>query len=434
MPTWNLLLNPARPHDKKAAEREPQRTDFQRDFDRIVFSSAFRRLQDKTQVHPLPGTDYVRRRLTHSLEVSCVARSLGTRIGQMIKERYPETAAEDQELASQVGQITASAALAHDIGNPPFGHVGEAAISSWFRENSSHPFISKLSSVQRSDIENFEGNAQGFRILSRTGNNGVGLKLTAATLGAFTKYPTPSDKTKVTKYIGQKKYGFFQADADLFTSVAKALDLNLVAGDTWQRHPLAFLVEAADDICYRIIDVEDGVKLRRISFRDAEDCFVNMLENKSEYKKQDEGDEANLGWLRAKAIDGLIKAVQTVFLDNERDILSGRFPSPLLDASPMAGAIEQAKNLVVKHVFNWDRTIKAEIAGTRMLSSLLGDFMQAASSPQSHLSQKVLSLINQYPHAASEYERILAITDYLSGMTDTFLVQTYRQVHGHTLN
>jgi dGTPase len=431
MSAWQKLLTASRPHAEGTGSPEADRTAFQRDFDRIVFSSAFRRLQDKTQVHPLPNSDYVRRRLTHSLEVSCVARSLGTHFGQELRQRRDPSLSSIDELAAQVGQIAAAAALAHDIGNPPFGHVGEEAIGNWFRENGSK--LPGLSPGQKSDLESFEGNAQGFRILVRLANNGRGLHLTAATLGAFTKYPTCST-ARGTGYVGHKKYGFFQAEGPHFEKVANKLGLIPSATNQWKRHPLAFLVEAADDICYRIIDVEDGAKIGRIGKDEAEDCLVAFLNENHRREYDEEKPNVDLGWLRAKAISSLIDATQKAFIDNEEAILSGTFSEPLLKHISRTKELANAQQLVKDQIFAWDRTIKAEIAGARMLTLLLDDFIDAALNPSKSLNAKLLSLIPDFRSDAALYDRTLAITDYISGMTDNFLVQTYRQVHGHSLS
>lgn len=432
MSAWASFLSGARLQDPKPLTTEEQRTVFQRDHDRIVFSSPFRRLQDKTQVHPRSDSDYVRRRLTHSLEVSSVARSLGTFVGQNLTTLGASLQERQRELAFEIGQITAAAALAHDIGNPPFGHVGEKAIASWFIRHRGIPFLSDLSEVQRQDFEAFEGNAQGFRILTRTAHDGLGLRLTAATLGAFTKYPTGSNSVS-SSYVGSKKYGFFQADEAAFANLARTLRLVGRGAASWSRHPLAFLVEAADDICYRIIDVEDGVKLQRISFDDAADCLKQMLPEGVQFNASSGSMEGNVGWLRANAIGGLIRAVQDVFLSNESSIIEGRFDTPLLDHVPMKGAIKEAKNLVTQNVFNWDRTLTAEIAGAKLVDTLLTDFIEAAASPALGVNEKILHMIPGCASAESKYEKLLSITDYISGMTDSFLLRLYRQLHGYSL-
>ncbi|WP_422001973.1 deoxyguanosinetriphosphate triphosphohydrolase [Reyranella sp.] len=430
MTDWPSLLSSARLQDSKPPMGEAQRTPFQRDFDRVAFSSHFRRLQDKTQVHPLADSDYVRRRLTHSLEVSCVARSLGTFIGRALKNRGDAALDQMEELAAEVGQIAAAAALAHDIGNPPFGHIGETAIAEWFETNSSNELFKQLSPAEMADLRLFEGNAQGFRILVRLANSHVGLKLTAATLGAFTKYPTSSSARRRPGYIGQKKHGFFCAESTEFAKLAWTLGLRSLTEGSWQRHPLAFLVEAADDICYRIIDVEDGVKVGRIEYRDAEACLRALLPGNVSYNPSVDDKDSNLGWLRATAIGNLIEIVQQVFLENEASIVNGEFGTSLIEGSPLASAVEDAKKLVEERVFKWDRTIRAEISGVKMLHSLLDDFINAAAAPQKASGKKLLAIVPGYDLRAAPYEQLLSITDFISGMTDSYLVETYQQVHG----
>lgn len=431
MANWASLLNATRPGDGKRPIEETQRTAFQRDFDRVVFSSSFRRLQDKTQVYPLAESDYVRTRLTHSIEVSCVARSLGTIIGDRIKKRKEKDLADRDELAAEMGQIAAAAALAHDIGNPPFGHIGESAISEWFETNEQNVLVKDLSPREKADFARFEGNAQGFRILTRLGNNRISLKLTAATLGAFVKYPTSSlnGHTK-SDYIGRKKSGFFQEDLVSFQKVAEALSLRELGDQTWQRHPLVFLVEAADDICYRIVDVEDGVKVGRIEYKAAEECLRSFLPKEISYIP-DAGDrDANLGWLRATAIGTLIFQAVEVFLGHEKEILDGKFSQELLDLCPSKDAIDCAKDLVVSRIFNWERTLRAEVSGSKMIKALLDDFVQAATQPTTASAKKLLGIVPNYVSAKTSYEKLLCITDFVSGMTDSYLVQTHSQLGG----
>jgi dGTPase len=289
---WAHLISAER--FKAPAEAERQRSPFQRDSDRIVFSAAFRRLQDKTQVHPFPDSDYVRRRLTHSLEVSCVGRSLGTELGNYLVKQNPALISNISEKATlpfDLGQIVANACLAHDIGNPPFGHAGEKAIGSWFKEQLPSAFKTDLTDEQRADLYRFEGNAQGFRLLTRLQDfrGEGGLRLTYATLATFTKYPTSSLKTG-SSYIGAKKHGFFADDVNHFAEIAKAIGLNKYTHG-WRRHSLVFLMEAADDICYRVIDVEDAFKLNRLSFKEAEDLFRAIFPSEVSYSPElDEGD------------------------------------------------------------------------------------------------------------------------------------------------
>ena len=260
------------------------RSDFQRDFDRIVFCSAFRRLQDKTQVFPLPESDFVHTRLTHSLEVSCVGRSLGNFVGEKILQRRKKL----RSLFTQFhfGEIVAAACLAHDIGNPPFGHSGEDAIAEYFKSGNGIQYKNILNKKQWSDISKFEGNAQGFRLVTKLQNqyNKGGLRLTYAVLGALTKYPKESFTSSAAERVSNNiysKFGFFQSEKNLFKEVAQAVQLETKVSSTnnlwWNRHPLAFLVEAADDICYRIMDLEDGFRLGLLSFAETENFLLLFI-------------------------------------------------------------------------------------------------------------------------------------------------------------
>ena len=273
---WNRLLSRIRPGLSRPHPDSEARTDFQRDFDRIVFSSAFRRLQDKTQVFPLSQSDYVRTRLTHSLEVSSVGRSLGTMVGDRVIRRHDLKGVYPQDF----GAVVAAACLAHDIGNPPFGHAGEDAIRLWFAASATgQAVLETLSEPQRQDFLRFEGNAQGFRIITRlqSPDNRGGMQLTCALLGAFTKYPRAAWLSVPSPLgVAFRKFGFYQDDRDLFAEVAGHLGLDEVAPGAWRRHPLAWLVEAADDICYRIIDVEDAFRLQQLRFEDVRDLLLPL--------------------------------------------------------------------------------------------------------------------------------------------------------------
>src|SRR5688500_14709290 len=279
---WKTLLSAKRKGQKIGSNAESSRSAFEQDYDRIIFSHPFRRLQDKTQVHPLPEHDFVHTRLTHSLEVSSVGRSLGKRAGEVILQRHPSLTGDFSLF--DFGAIVAAAALAHDLGNPPFGHAGEDGISDFFLHHSGGQSFKELVTKEEwYDLTRFEGNAQGFRILDK---EQYGLKLTYASLGAFTKYPCPAffperDKKKKS----QKKFGFFQSEKDAFKEVACDLELIQRNGDSWCRHPLAFLVEAADDICYSIIDLEDGCRLGLVSFEDTVELLSGILKDKLDKKK-----------------------------------------------------------------------------------------------------------------------------------------------------
>lgn len=431
---WKKLLSTSR-FEQPSRSDEGQRSVFQRDYDRIVFCSAFRRLQDKTQVHPFATSDYVRRRLTHSLEVSSVGRSLGYWLGTRLVTSEPRLAAENRFLAYDVAQIVSNACLAHDIGNPPFGHAGEEAIGGWFKARAETPIISGLDPHERSDFERFEGNAQGFRLLARLQNSidSGGLRLTYATLGAFTKYPsTSTHAASGDGYIGAKKYGFFKEDVPYFEEVAEDLGLIKRADSAWARHPLVFLVEAADDICYKVVDIEDAFKLGRLTFIETEECLLKMLSPDRKYKRERD-ENSNIGWLRAAVIGSLIDSVQKAYTENESAIMAGDFSIPLLDASDCSSTVKEAKNLVAERVFDWDRTISAEISGSEMIFFVLNRCMESIQNPNPKINSLILKLIPSYRADDSFSRKTHAATDFVSGMTDTYLRTMYLRFSGHAV-
>jgi dGTPase len=423
------------------------RTDFQRDFDRIVFSSAFRRLQDKTQVFPLSQSDYIRTRLTHSLEASSVGRTLGTKVGDSIIRRHglPGVVAQD------FGAIVAAACLAHDLGNPPFGHSGEDAIRLWFATSETGQAVcAQLPPAQQHDFLRFEGNAQGFRLITRlqSPDNRGGLQLTCATLGAFTKYPRASWLPSADlPGVAYHKFGFFQDDADLFTEVAKQLHLKPVISGAWGRHPLAYLVEAADDICFRIIDIEDAFRLHQLSYEAVRDLLLPLLEGETVNQRLTVivHPEEKIEYLRAKAIGAIINQVHHCFMDHEEAILQGKFSSELLELIPAARAMEDLKTKAEQEVYVSQPVVEIGAAGFEVLGGLLQAFITtvndiaahgAKASPKSHML--IYLIPEQYvglqrkPHA-SLYQRILGITDFVSGMTDSYAVALFKKMTGISL-
>lgn len=338
------------------------------------------------------------------------------------------------ESPSEIGQITAAAALAHDIGNPPFGHVGERAIRDWFASKKDIEIINLLTEDEKQDFFKFEGNAQRFRILTRLANNNVGLKLSAATLGAYTKYPTPSGSIEEKGYIGQKKNGYFCDDKDAFHLMRTALGLKKITAEAYQRHPLAFLVEAADDICYRIIDLEDGWKMGRISFDDATACLVKILPNKDTIKINTNCKSREIGRLRAKAIDNLVKEVIEAFNKNEECIKEGRLNQDLISMTCLASAMDQAKKIAEEKIFSWDRIQMAELAGIRMIHRLLDDLVGAIELPDSEIGRRARCVMGEISRDARPYYKLLAVTDYISGMTDRYLVDSFHRFSGSRID
>lgn len=425
------------------------RSQFQKDFDRIVFSPAFRRLQDKTQVFPLPESDFVHTRLTHSLEVSVVGRSLGNLVGEQIVNRHSELKKDYTQF--HFGEIVAAACLAHDIGNPPFGHSGEDAISEYFRSGNGKRFESIITDKKKwTDLTKFEGNAQGFRIITKLQNPNVngGLRLTHASLAALTKYPkeslTSSDNNKSSQKKIYKKFGFFQSEKDIFQNIAEHTGLiKLNATENfWRRHPLSFLVEAADDICYRIMDLEDGFSLGLVSFRETEELLRNLIrvEIISDYNERDESDR--IGYLRAKSINELIKELAEIFLDNEDHILNAKLEEELISLIPGAKGLEEIEKLSIEKIYRHRSVVEREAAGYEVLSGLLDSFISAFNEwLDGNLSPKNRTIVNLLPKRILNssnketeiYERMLMIIDFVSGMTDSFAISLFRKIKGISL-
>lgn len=446
---WEKLLTDSRPGEKISGKQKQSdgRSEFQKDFDRIVFSPAFRRLQDKTQVFPLPESDFVHTRLTHSLEVSCVGRSLGNLVGETVVDRYPRL--KNQITKFHFGEIVASACLAHDIGNPPFGHSGEDAIAEFFRKGKGLIFKSKIKDEKKwTDLIKYEGNAQGFRIITKLHNpkDKGGLRLTHSTLAAATKYPRESFisiKSKSLQNKAYRKYGFFQAEKDLFREVAAATGLDCKKDEKiywWCRHPLAFLVEAADDICYRIMDLEDGFRLGFVSFRETEELLTNLIYRQvlKGYKEKDEKDR--IGYLRAVAISELVNELAKVFLDEEKNILSGKFEEDLISEVKKAKALKTIKDISVEKIYKSRGVVEREAAGYEVLGGLLDTFIQAYNEArEKKISAKNEAVLALLPKRITEeisddlYLRLLRIIDFVSGMTDSFAVSLFRKLKGISL-
>jgi len=436
---WKDLLSAQRIGQKQLVLSEPSRSAFEQDYDRIIFSHPFRKLQDKTQVHPLPEHDFVHTRLTHSLEVSSVGRSLGKRVGEVILQRHKNLS--NQVSLFDFGAIVAAASLTHDLGNPPFGHAGEDSISDFFKH---HPLglslKEKVNEQQWSDLIQFEGNAQGFRILNK---NQYGLKLTFATLGAFTKYPCPAffperDKKKRS----QKKFGFFQSEKETFREVATTLALPPVGDFAYDRHPLAFLVEAADDICYSIIDLEDACSLGLVQYDEAKSLFENIItKGKSKLGKLDQlkSKQERIGFLRALAIGDLMDECSTLFLDSEQQILEGKFNQALADLCPSREALKQIINVSVEKIYRARQVVEIEAAGHGVLPGLLHEFLTAAlQAMEGRKSRKYENLLLLLPEdillnlkqQSDYYTLTREVVDFVSGLTDRHAISLYKKIKG----
>ena len=450
---WEQLLSrrryPQQPQLHVVTGAAPVRGAFVADYDRVVFSSAFRRLQRKTQVMPLPETDFVHTRLTHSLETACVGRSLGRLGGRLLLEETEGLATSQPHLDSDFGDIVAAACLAHDIGNPPFGHSGEDAISTYFRSPAAEPFVRMLNPAQRADLQQFEGNAAGFRVLTHTyaahSSGSAGLGLTYATLGAFTKYPRPSVvEAGRTQGTSEKKYGYFQTEAPRFQEVARELGLlpkppGTDLGGFYHRHPLAFLVEAADDLCYRIIDFEDGLKLGLIPCETGLALLRDMLGDAPDRRGSVEWRDwrEELGYLRARLINRLVQQTARLFADRAPELLRGRHDEPLVQQLDCWPQLQEIHRLTVEHLYRSRPVLEIEAAGFEVLAGLLDAFLHATFDPQeSPRSRKLLQLLPEQFRAtgeqegASAYEQIVLLTDHIGGLTDQNALSLFRTIRG----
>ena len=443
---WEQLLSLKRQGDTSKRLRKEQddtRLGFEVDYDRIIFSSAFRSLQDKTQVIPLSKTDFVHNRLTHSLEVSVVGRSLGRLVGKQIIAKYPHLQEVHGYQPNDFGAIVAAAALSHDIGNPPFGHSGEKAIGEYFKTGNGLQYKDQLTDKQWQDLIDFEGNANGFSVLasSREGIEG-GLRISYATLGAFMKYPKESLPKKPTQKICDKKYGFFQSDKTFFEEVASELGLisNKSGNDIgFERHPLAYLVEAADDICYTIIDFEDGINLGWISEEYALEYLIKLVKNGIDTKKYNEllTKEDRISYLRALAIGSLINDAVAVFMENEKAILAGEFPFALMDKSQYKAQMNDIIQISIKNVYQSKEVIQKEVMGYKIINNLLDSFCTAYNKKEngtaSNYDELLLKLLPERFQFQKEnlYDRLLHICHFVSLLTDGKALELYKTIQAN---
>lgn len=441
---WEQLLSLKRFGDTNKRIRKEQdetRLGFEVDYDRVIFSSEFRSLQDKTQVIPLSETDFVHTRLTHSLEVSVVGRSLGRLVGQKLLKKHPHLQNVHGYQANDFGAIVASAALAHDIGNPPFGHSGEKAIGEFFKTGNGLKYKKDLTPKEYQDLCDFEGNANGFKILteSRAGRQG-GLRLSYATLGAFMKYPKESLPKKPTEHIADKKYGFFQSEKKAFSDIANELGL-LKRSKTdlsFSRHPLAFLVEAADDICYTIIDFEDGINLGLIQEEFALEYLINLVRDKikTENYYALTSKEDRVSYLRALAIGTLINEAVEIFMKNEDAILSGEFNCALLDKSKYEAQIDDIIKISIEKIYQSTEVVDKEIAGYGVLNTLLNTYTNAVNNCYNHSASNYDKLILKgLPKTIkvkddSLYNRLSSVCYYVSLLSDSKAILDYKKIKG----
>ena len=452
---WARLFNAQRlGSDKQAPVQDSARTSFHKDYDRLVFSHSFRQLNQKTQVHPLTNQLGIHTRLTHSLEVSCIGRSLG----MMSAEKLHEKLAGGLPIgvsSADVGVIVQAACLAHDIGNPPFGHAGEYAIRDWFIHAERRSVLELLSAEERLDLLAYEGNAQGFRLLVRNEHHPDkgGMRLTCATLGAFMKYPWQASHSNIidsdNSYPVDKvqKFGSFVSEAHQLEELATCLQLpRSQLHDGFARHPLAYLLEAADDICYALIDLEDGIQLNMLNFNEVAEIFYQLigerpaaitLPAKLSVSQQ-------LASLRARAMMRLVNTVTDAFVDNSEAMLAGELTGSLFahcDAEVQSG-ITQAKLLARERIFNHPSKVRMELMANQCLQRLLDAFMPLAWTVSNHASmpfeqQRLLSLLQ--PHLSEQrrqlsdniYHNILIILDFITGMNDHEAYRLAQELQGH---
>ena len=446
MMNWEQLLSLKRFGDtekRHRAQQDETRLGFEVDFDRIIFSSAFRSLQDKTQVIPLSETDFVHTRLTHSLEVSVVGRSIGRRVGKVLLERHPNLV-ELGYTFNDFGAIVAAASVTHDIGNPPFGHSGEKAIGEYFKTGNGATFKNKLSEKEYQDLIDFEGNANGFKILTET-REGItgGLRLSYATLGAFMKYPKESLPKKPTNHIVDKKYGFFQSEKEAFIDLVEDLGLkqkSTTKDIAFYRHPLAYLVEAADDICYTIIDFEDGINLGLIEEDYALEYMSKLIKNINRdkyYALQHTKDRT--AYLRAIAINSLIDEAVDIFLNNEKAILKGEFENSLLDKCKYEAQINDIIQISIRKIYKSHDVVEKEVAGYKIIADLLDVFVSALNNTYngnaSNYDKLVLNVLpNEYKiNSDNLYERIMQVCSYVSKMSDSYAIRLHKKINGNII-
>jgi len=452
---WHHLYSPIRLGiEDRPIYSDKIRNPYQQDYDRLIFSSPFRRLQNKTQVFPLPGSVFVHNRLTHSLEVACVGRSLGNIIGHRIADEHTE---ENEDFVhfyrNEMGSVISAACIAHDIGNPPFGHSGEKAISTYFTDlhgTQREMLQSELSESQWKDLTNFEGNANGLRLLTHQFNERSrgGQRLTYTTLAAMVKYPCESSIGLDKSRKSRSKFGFFHAEMETFRKIATTLKLAQTSDKplAYVRHPFVYLVEAADDICYQVIDWEDAHRLKIISTEEAQEQLLLFFADKpgdqferiksNMLKIQDMNER--IGYLRAVAINSLVDECADIFWKNRDAILQGSYEKSLLD--DLSGSLGDAFTALigksVERIYNYRPVVEIELAGYKVLGGLLEEFVPAVLAPQAHQHKKLLRLLPlqfQPAEGAGPYEKVLSVVDFVSGMTDLYAVDLYRHIKGISL-
>lgn len=423
------------------------RTDFQRDFDRIIFSSAFRRLQNKTQVFPLPGSVFVHNRLTHSLEVSSVGRSLGSVIGEFIYGQFKNDLNEESKnfYLHNLSNVIAAGCLCHDVGNPAFGHSGEDAIASYFDRNDTS-LKPKFNEKEWADLVNFEGNANAIRVLAQQqqGKDAGGVQLTFATLASIAKYPCEAIAKK-KGVVHRKKFGFFQNEKDIFLEIAKRTSMIQENEDPYifKRHPFVWLVEAADDICYNIIDMEDAHRLGIVSTADCKNLFFELVKSETDDIKRVEqkldsisNENEQISYLRAKVINALINKSIEIYKNNFDKILQGNLEKGLLDIYKSENkTLQDIESFSIEKIYNHKAVVEIENAGYNVMYELLDHFIPSilkSTDERKSYDKKALKLLPKqfFYEDGTDYQKVLGVIDFVSGMTDNFATDLYRKIKG----
>lgn len=443
MMNWQQLISNKRlGQEQRHPERHDDRTEFKRDYDRLIFSAPFRRLQNKTQVFPLPGSIFVHNRLTHSLEVASVGMSLGNDVANLLMTRYPELR---ETLFPEIGQIVATACLAHDLGNPPFGHSGEKAIQTFFTEGPGNDLQRLVSADFWDDITHFEGNANAFRLLTHQfeGRRQGGFAMTYSMLASIVKYPYSSSAAS-----RKGKFGFFCSERENYQKIADELGIFCISkpGEPlrYVRHPLVYLVEAADDICYEIMDLEDAHKLKIISYDEIAalllDFFDETAQKKICQRIEDEGltdDNEKVVYLRACVIGILEQACVRTFVDNEQTILAGAFEGSLIEniADRQAQAYRRCADLSKQRIYRSRVVLDVELSGYKIMETLMQRMTEAIMHPERYYSQQLIGRVSsQYAIESPDLEtRLMAVIDYISGMTDVYALDVYQKINGISL-
>ena len=440
---WKQLISNKRfGQEHKHAERHDDRSEFKRDYDRLIFSSAFRRLQNKTQVFPLPGSIFVHNRLTHSLEVASVGMSIGNDISRYVIRKRPEL---KETLVEEIGTIVSAACLAHDLGNPPFGHSGEKAIQTFFSEGLGQKIKSMVSSEFWDDITHFEGNANAFRILTHRfkGRRQGGFVMTYSMLASIVKYPFASSLAG-----NHGKFGFFASEADSYRKIADELGIfcKSAPGEPlkYARHPLVYMVEAADDICYEIMDIEDSHKLKILSFAETEHLLLSFFDEEIQQKirqriiNEELTDEnEKVVYMRASVIGKLENECVAAFLAHEEEILAGTFEGSLIDhiSERQKKAYKECEKISYSKIYQSKPVLDIELSGYQIMATLMEVFIEAAVNPSRFYSKQLLRRVSSQYDIENENleERIMAVIDYISGMTDIYALDIYQKINGISL-